>query len=123
MSYVLPLSGSHSITLTKAIDMTSRFRSGVSTILDSSYQTALCESETFNISDILSLLQSQGIAGLRLYYGMEEDYSVAAILVGVDEEGNDILPDSSKTDDLTSLIVDQGLRCPNSCPSNSPLNS
>jgi hypothetical protein len=84
----------------------------------------LCNSETFNIEDVNTLLAATGAAGIRIYYGMDENYNVHAILVAVDEEANDILPEENAS--ITSdpiVIIEQGIRCPPTCPDNSPLNS
>jgi len=124
MSYSLPAQGTQLISLNDAAAMTSMYRSNKTTILNSSYSTVLCNSETFNLADINEMLEVSGAAGLRVYYGMDENYNVHAILVAVDENGDDILPEeSSSLTDENGLIMEQGLRCPPSCPNDSPLNS
>lgn len=124
MSYTLPAGGTQQISLNDAADMTTRFRNNKSTVLNSSYSSVLCDSETFNIEDVRTLLETSGAAGMRIYYGMDENYNVHAIMVAVDEEGNDILPEenSSITTDPI-VIIEQGIRCPPTCPDSSPLNS
>jgi len=123
MSYPLPQPGTQSITLTAAVSMTTSFRNNRSTILNSNYASALCNSETFNAQDVLALLNYNGVAALRIYYGMDESLNVHAILVAVDEEGKDILPASdtlAQEDDI--FIMEQGIRCPPICPPDSDLN-
>lgn len=124
MSYPLPQPGTQQISLSAAIDLTDRFRSNKTTILNSNYQNSLCDSESFNLSDVNAMLAVSGAAGLRIYYGMDENYMVHAVLVAFDEEGNDILPaeNSNFTEDA-ELILEQGIRCPPTCPDPSPLNS
>jgi hypothetical protein len=124
MSYTLPAGGTQQISLNDAATMTTRFRNNKSTILNSSYSSVLCNSETFNLDDVKTLLDTTGAAGMRIYYGMDENYNVHALLVAVDEEANDILPEenpSITTDPI--VIIEQGIRCPPTCPDNSPLNS
>ncbi len=124
MSYTLPAGGTQLISLNDASAMTTRFRNNKSTVLNSSYAGVLCNSETFNLDDVNSLLAATGTAGIRIYYGMDENYNVHAILVAVDEEGNDILPEENSllnTDPI--VIIEQGIRCPPTCPDSSPLNS
>lgn len=121
MNYPLPQPGTQSISLNDAVAMTTRFRNNRATILGSNYQSALCNSETFNGTDVTTLLT--GATALRIYYGMDEDLKVHALLVAVDEEGKDILPASDTltgNDDI--FIMEQGIRCPPICPPESDLN-
>jgi hypothetical protein len=124
MSYTLPAGGTQQISLNDAATMTTFYRNNKSTILNTSYSSVLCNSETFNLEDVNTMLAASGAAGMRIYYGMDENYNVHAILVAVDEEGNDILPEENSglnTDPI--VIIEQGIRCPPTCPDSSPLNS
>lgn len=131
-SYTLPAPGTHFITLAAAVAMTTLYRNEREQILLPEYRgkNLLCTSETFALSDLNALLQEPGCAGFRIYYGMKEDKTVHAILVGTDSAGNDLLPTvkttgeiTAKNDDDDSLILQEGQRCPPLCPDPSPLNS
>jgi len=124
MSYPLPAGGTQLISLNDAATMTTFYRNNKSAILNPGYGSVLCNSETFNLEDVNTMLAAHGAAGMRIYYGMDENYQVHAILVAVDEEGNDILPEENSllnTDPV--VIIEQGIRCPPTCPADSPLNS
>ncbi|MBI3720216.1 MAG: hypothetical protein HY252_16685 [Sphingobacteriales bacterium] len=125
MSYTLPSNGSHFISLQQAIDMTSLYRSNRETILTTNYQNQniLALSETFNKADIETLLAKTGSAGLRCYYGMDESLKVHAIIVAVNSDGEDMLPSGQNALTATGDIVEEGQRCPDICPSASPLNT
>jgi hypothetical protein len=126
MAYSLPM-GSHEISLDQAIKMTTLYREMKSTVIAPSYQNTgiLCFSETFNKAAIDKLMQTPNAAALRIYYGMSEDLKLHAILVAVNEDGQDILPsaDSTITSEEDGIIVEEGQKCPPICPDPpSPLN-
>jgi hypothetical protein len=109
------------ISLQDAVTMTSSYRQNKEAILSNSYknQNILAVCETFDKNYIDSVLGQTDCQKLRVYYGMDTDSKVHAIIVGVDSNGNDILPKGS-TD---AYIVEQGERCPADCPPSSALNS
>jgi hypothetical protein len=83
--------------------------------------------ETFEKESVLKMLQIEGVDKFRIYYGTKENGEVCAVLVAVDAEGNDILPDETniieKTgDEGEALILEESYRCPYLCPPESPLN-
>ena len=97
--------------------------------------------ETFERAAIDVLLKKPGCTGLRVYFGMNPDLKVHAIIVGVDSDNKDILPpintaDSSlspenspstnSTDDTDETtdghIVEDGVGCPPICPVPSYIN-
>ncbi len=123
MSYSNP-SNSHSIPLATAVEMTSLYRAQKENILDAEYRNenvlAICE--TFNRQAFDDLLAEPDCNALRVYYGMDEDLKVHAIIVGVDETGNDILPSQLTETSEEDKIVEEGQRCPDFCPPPSPLN-
>ncbi len=123
MSYTIPSNGSHSISLDKAVDMTTLYREEKETILASTYQNQniLCNSETFALADVETLVSQTGCAGLRIYYGMDANLKVHAILVGINEEGGDMLP-TTDPDEPSEMILETGQRCPTTCPPESALN-
>ena len=117
--------GPQSISLDTAVEMTTRFRSEKEAILAPAYQgrDILCNSETFNRAAIDRLLALDGCEGLRIYYGMDESLQVHAILAGVTEGNEDILPSAGASlQDDTGDISEEGQRCPPLCPPPSALN-
>jgi hypothetical protein len=103
---------SNFITLTEAQDMTTRYRNSVDDMLTSSYQGALLNCETFDASAVQDLLDQSGCEKFRVYFGMDENNKVRAIMVGVGADNEDILNGSS------SLIVEKGTTCPDICQTN-----
>lgn len=113
------------ISLQQAINMTTLYRSERENILASPYmgQNILALSETFNRSVFDTLLAKPGCVSIRIYYGMDPSLKVHAILVPVNENNEDILPASSVAlTDPGEDIGEQGQRCPEECPPDSPLN-
>lgn len=107
----------HEITLAQAVDMTSRYRDN----RPNDYPL----SESFELASIKRLFETVGAAKLRIYYGMKSDGKMNAILVVADNEGNDILPnkvDELAISEIDPVIIQDGYRCPPSCPPGSPLN-
>ncbi|HKZ65452.1 MAG TPA: hypothetical protein VJ111_03815 [Chitinophagaceae bacterium] len=122
---LLPSPGSHFISLNQAISMTSLFRSQKENILAPSFQNLgilpICE--TFSRYDVDSLLTKQSCEALRVYLGMDEENNVRLLIVAVNEKGEDILPVLSFGNTVDEDIVEEGHRCPPSCPPSSPLNT
>ena len=116
----------HEITLSEAVAMTTRFRSYKESILKTEYQNEdiLPVCETFEKLSVEALLSQGGATHLRIYYGMDSEYKVHAILVGADSTGADILPEenSNLLQDPTGVILEDAQRCPPYCPPTSPLN-
>jgi hypothetical protein len=54
---------------------------------------------------------------------MAEDLSLHAILVAADDTGTDILPLLESADDGDGDILDEGVRCPTTCPPPSELTN
>ena len=121
----LPSAASHYISLTTAIGMTTLYRSDKEAILATSFQNQgiLPLSETFNRGAIDTILAKEGCEGLRIYYGMDENSKVHAIIVPVNEDNEDILPPSINAEVTGEDIVEEGQRCPDLCPPPSDLNS
>lgn len=112
---------SHFISLQDAIDETTLFRANRTSVVKTEYQSdnilPICE--TFTKGAFVSVFSRTDVVGVRIYYGMSEDLKVHAIIVGVDSNGADILPENEQE----QLIIDRGNRCPDICPATSPLNS
>ena len=118
----------HFISLAQAIAMTSLYRAEKENILDkdSKGRNILPLCETFNRAEFDQVLSNDACVGLRFYYSMDEDLKLHMIVVGVNIENEDILPDSSEEERViaaSSGIIDTGNRCPMDCPPASPLNS
>lgn len=125
---LLPPPGSHFIALPRAIEMTSLYRSQKENILALAFknQNILPVCETFNRTDLDTVLSHNGCVGLRVYFGMDELLKVRVIMVGVNENNEDMLPVTSalETDsDTGDDILEEGHRCPPACPPPSPLNT
>lgn len=121
MSNFLP-PGSHLIPLDQAKAMAIRYQENKDKILAPEYlgQNILCTCETFRKEEFLQYLSREDVTAFRIYYGMSENLQVHAILLGVDEDGNDILPKTpapgEPNDGDGGEIFEDGLRCPDSCP-------
>ncbi|TDO26563.1 hypothetical protein [Sediminibacterium goheungense] len=106
----------HQITLAQAIEYTKKYRENP--------EKNLPNSETFQAQSIRSLLNQEGCESFRIYYGKKENNTICSVLVGVDKNGNDILPTSSlemRTED-DGIILEDAFQCPPVCPPPSPLN-
>ncbi|MBS1510348.1 MAG: hypothetical protein JST86_05865 [Bacteroidetes bacterium] len=119
---------SHFITLTQAVDMTTLYRTNREAILKTAFQgqNILALSETFNRNAFDTLLAEPGCAGLRIYYGMNTDLTVHAIVVAVNSSNEDILPASTSRTTIAAtdiVIVEESQRCPEHCPADSVLNT
>jgi hypothetical protein len=114
------------ISLQRGVSMTTLYRMEKEVILEPSYRgkgiLPICE--TFDKKSFEDVLMVPGCEQVRIYYGMESDLTVHAILVAVDAKGQDILPNSPfDVSDEEPYLWDDGTRCPNECPPDSPLNS
>lgn len=120
----LPVAANHYISLATAITMTTDYRSNREAILDASKrgQDLLPLSETFARAAFDALLAQDGCAGIRIYYSMDSEDKLHAILVGVTEANEDILNNTALNSE-DPVIVEVGQRCPPSCPPASDLNT
>lgn len=121
----LPAASGHFISLQTGIDMTKAYRADRETILATGYQgkDILPLSETFSRDAIDALLAHSNCAGMRIYYGMDSNKLVHAVLVAVNSSNEDLLPASSLIEEDDPVIIEVGMRCPPSCPPASDLNS
>ncbi len=121
---------SKQIPVQQAIEMTSLYRKEKGNVLADFFKNkdilAICE--TFDRSNFEALLSEQNCVAIRIYYGMDNDLKIHAILVGVNDKGEDILP-ASQTQTLIAAdvtdggdVYEEGTRCPPICPTDSPLN-
>lgn len=113
------------ITLDAAIKMTTLYRQEMNNILAEPFkgQNILAVCETFNRAAFDTLLAETNCTSIRVYYGMGDDLKVHAIIVGVNSDNQDILPSTGLTamSDTDPVIIEEAFRCPDYCPTNSPL--
>ena len=101
----------HEISLQTAIEMTSLYRTEVNNILAPEYKgtDVLPMSESFNNEAFTKLIAQDGCIGLRIYLGMAADKNVRLIIVGVNNNDEDMVGVAG------GLIMEEGHRCPPIC--------
>lgn len=99
----------HGISLEKAVELVTRFRTELGSIVQPGFENALPFSETFSKDVFESLVQQSGALGVRAYLGLDEAKQVRLLFVATNEKGEDILPDSGGS------IYEYGQRCPPIC--------
>ncbi len=60
------------------------------------------------------LLSQEGCVGIRMYNALNEDDKLTNVLVGVDEDGNDL---------IHGKVYNKAVICPDYCSKGNPLNS
>jgi hypothetical protein len=72
----------------------------------------------FDKSLVLDLLNEPNCAGLRIYNAEADDDRLHFVLVGVDANGNNLLPAEEATTSGSYSLLDDGQRCPGQpgCP-------
>jgi len=96
----------HSISLSEASSLTRNFRNAVG---DSAPKGGF-----FSKAALQTILNQEGCVGIRFYYGQEEDGTPTLILVGADEEENDL---------IEGKIDQRPIPCPPRCGEANDLNS
>ena len=111
---------SHFITLAKARQMTATYRSQKNNILDPAFRDRkiLPDCESFDRAAIEAILAQNECTEFRIYYGMDNELKIHAILVGVDATGEHILPADQDADAANTQIAEMARRCPDDCPNN-----
>lgn len=109
------------ISLDQAKTMTALYRAQKENILAPQYQgkDILSTCETFDRSIFDTILAEKDCTYLRVYFGMDPDFKVKVILVGVDSQWQDILPAPSQEpqDGVDGgSIGEEGVPCPPWCP-------
>ncbi len=99
------MANAHEISLAAASKLTSNYRrqSGANPRLGGCYPTDV----------FTDLLNQSGCTGIRYYYGLDAEGKQQLVLVGIDENGNDML----------NLIMDLSSPCPENCGNANTLNS
>ena len=105
------------ISVNDASKMNGDFRSIRESMLQTSYQgnDTLPICETFEREQVLAILNQTDCTGLRVYLGLNTSTQVCSVLVGVDNEDEDMLGNE--------YVLERGQRCPEECPPPSALNS
>ena len=116
---------SNFITLGQAIALTQRYRQFQETMLMPEFRNkgTLPVCETFDSTAFSTLIGQAGCVSIRVYLGMDQDLKVRVLAVGVNDQGEDILPAAAPGNvmDGGGSIVEDGQRCPDICHP-SPLN-
>lgn len=70
---------------------------------------------------IRRVLNEQGCVGIRVYYAIDDKGQRQLLIVGTDENGDNLLPAESAEIELEDdpIIVNYSFRCPTYCPVNS----
>lgn len=96
----------HKISLEVGSTMTKRYRDAV--------QAGTQLGGFFGKTDVLELLNQQRCVGFRYYYGLDAANAKLMVLVGTDEDENDL---------VNGLILEKSFPCPTSCGDANALNS
>lgn len=120
----------HMITLEKARKMIAHFHEKKQHLIHENFKDVqvLNHCETFDRAAFDKLLASPGCVGVRIHYGLDDNHRLHAILVGVDENDNDILPNLSEDGVMQAdsgsgggVIVEDGKICPPTCSTGTTL--
>ena len=108
----------HFITLAEARELTTAYKATKEALLNPLYVTRdiLPNCETFDRAAIEAVLDQPGCTQVRIYYGLDANLAVHAIIVGVDANNDDLLP--SDPDAPNQQIMEKAHRCPDICPRN-----
>ena len=113
------------IPLEKAKKLTAFFKEERDNLINPGIysQDVIPFSETFDRRAIDQLLALDGCVGIRIYTGLDEEFKLRLILVGVNDKGQDlIIPDPTEgAGTEVGLVVEEGARCPPFCPTDSLL--
>lgn len=96
----------HSISLTEASQFTANYRN--------SMDEGTAIGGVFGEDAVLAILNQDGVVGLRYYYAMDNAGKRVMVLVGVNEEGDDI---------VDGLLAERAAPCPPWCSKPNPLNT
>jgi len=104
----------HFISLDQAKQMTALYRLQKENILSDLFKgkdiLSICE--TFDAAPFLTVLNKPECKSLRIYFGMSADLKVHAIVVGVNQNNEEMLQGDS--------IIEVGAPCPPVCPTPPP---
>lgn len=115
------------ISVTSAATLTSNFRSQKESMLIDGMRGSgtLPVCETFSKSTLDIIFSNTNCVALRIYLGMDSYSKVRLILAGVNSSNEDIVISSTDASNDTGVdcVVENGARCPSTCPPSSSLNS
>ncbi|MFL5740988.1 MAG: hypothetical protein ACJ75B_12270 [Flavisolibacter sp.] len=133
------MANKHHIPLADAKKMIRNFKDKKEQILAAPYKKAgsLPISETFDRSAFDQVLAKPGCVGLRVYFAMDDNMQIRVVIVGVNENNEDMITNTqaksasastlaasdTTTDPTNGDIIEQGTRCPDVCPPDSPLTT
>lgn len=103
----------HQISLDDAARLTARFR----TKHPGAVKAGLFPNDVY-----LRLLGNKAGAGIRIYFGMDEQGNLTPVLCSVDADGNDLLPAAGKGDGSGNELMDTSYPCPIWCGDGNALN-
>lgn len=104
----------HLISLTDAARLTERYRRNVPKDTSGSIIQPIAVS--FDKEAIDFLTEQRDYNGLKVYFALNERNEMTAVLVAIDQNGDDIIGQDS-------IILDHGTPCPVDCGSPNALNS
>jgi hypothetical protein len=120
------LEASNLIALSKAKQLKSFFKAQKGLLINPkiSAKDVIPDSETFNRTAIDRLLAIPGCVGIRIYTGLDEEFKLHSILVGVNDKGEDLIIPSVTENNAEEggEVVEEALRCPPICPLTSKLD-
>ena len=114
------------ISVTDAAIMTARCSAQKENILAPARQNEgiVPTCETFTKAAFESLLSISGCTAVRIYSAMDADLKIRFVICGVNSNNEDIIiADTSSSEEPIPSVVENGSRCPDYCPPDSPLNS
>lgn len=65
---------------------------------------------------IEKILKETSCLGIRIYYAIDDAGAKQLILVGADDNGNNLLPDQRPLSGEGNIIADASFPCPSYCP-------
>ena len=114
------LEASNLIALAKAKQLKNFFKAQKGQLINPKItaKDVIPDSETFNRTAIDKLLALPGCVGIRIYSGLDEEFKLHSILVGVNEKGEDLIipTTTAATEEEGGEVVEDGMRCPPNCP-------
>jgi hypothetical protein len=96
----------HAITLAEASQLTRNFRANAG--------PEAITGGFFRRESFLKILAQDGCVGIRLYYGLKDEKTTEIVMVGVDDNGRDL---------VNGHIAERIYLCPPFCDESNPLNS
>jgi hypothetical protein len=105
-TFIMPFNpnSNHVISLEEASVLTANFRKKFPDSI---------KANAYGKRDMQVLLAQQNCVGFRIYNGIDEKGNQQLVIVGVDENGNDL---------YEGVLLDRSQPCPNVCSDENPLN-